>query len=227
MCAISTDHHKEEELLSHTRCDKNSINHGGLREFPSKSMFSATRPHNKNLHYVLCCRESNRLLTRPVVVMGFIIADCSWCVNSGCLFFFPKWGTGAKQHLLTGTASPATAGHPSTHLTSWHPKILTRPAQDFRRGTYILRIQTTLAIDRLSRQRRIEEGQYYEAHQQLRVVSQRYMKAGAHDAAIEILCSGARALLDAGQSGSGADLCLLLIEVYKAAQLAPDAVSKC
>jgi len=40
------------------------------------------------------------------------------------------------------------------------------------------------------------------------------------------VCAGARALLDAGQSGSGADLCLLLIEVYKAAQLAPDAVSK-
>jgi hypothetical protein len=150
---------------------------------------------------------------------------CSW---RGCLFlfFFPKWGRSAKQHLLTGTASPAAVGHPSTHLTSWHPKILTRPAQDFRRGTYIPS-HANHTIDRLSHQRRIEEGQYYEAHQQLRVVSQRYMKAGAHDAAIEILCAGARALLDAGQSGSGADLCLLLIEVYKAAQLAPDAVSKC
>jgi hypothetical protein len=74
--------------------------------------------------------------------------------------------------------------------------------------------------------RRIEEGQYYEAHQQLRVVSQRYIKAGDYNSAIEILSSGAQALLKAGQSSSGGDLCLLLVDVYRTAKLAPDAISK-
>ena len=58
-------------------------------------------------------------------------------------------------------------------------------------------------------------------------MSQRYIKAENYDAAIEILCSGAQALLTAGQTSSGGDLCLLLVEVYKTAKLAPDAVSKC
>ncbi|KAI5854813.1 hypothetical protein BZA05DRAFT_392648 [Tricharina praecox] len=79
---------------------------------------------------------------------------------------------------------------------------------------------------RLRLQRRIEEGQYYEAHQQLRVVSQRYLKVGNYDAAIEILTAGAQSLLKADQGGSGGDLCLVLVEVYKTAKLAPDSASK-
>ncbi|KAI5803261.1 hypothetical protein EDC01DRAFT_611970 [Geopyxis carbonaria] len=75
-------------------------------------------------------------------------------------------------------------------------------------------------------EKRIEEGSYYEAHQQLRVVSQRYVKARKFDAAIEILCAGAHALLKAGQSASGGDLCLLLVDVYKAANLEPSHTSK-
>ncbi|KAA8911097.1 hypothetical protein FN846DRAFT_792471 [Sphaerosporella brunnea] len=75
-------------------------------------------------------------------------------------------------------------------------------------------------------QKRIEEGQYYEAHQQLRVVSQRYIKIGDYNSAIEILSSGAQALLKAGQTGSGGDLCLLLVDVYRTAKLTPDAASK-
>ena len=73
---------------------------------------------------------------------------------------------------------------------------------------------------------RIEEGAYYEAHQQLRVVSQRYIKAHNYDAAIDILCSGAEALLKAGQGGSGCDLCLMLVEVYKAGSVTPSATSR-
>jgi len=41
-----------------------------------------------------------------------------------------------------------------------------------------------------------------------------------------MLFTGAQALLKASQTGSGGDLCLLLVEVYKTARLAPDAVSK-
>ncbi|CCX07126.1 Similar to Golgi to ER traffic protein 4; acc. no. Q12125 [Pyronema omphalodes CBS 100304] len=73
---------------------------------------------------------------------------------------------------------------------------------------------------------KIEEGQYYEAHQQLRVVSQRYIKANDFDSAIDILFSGAQSLSKASQYSSAGDLCLLLVEVYKTAKLIPDASSK-
>ncbi|KAI5813234.1 hypothetical protein BZA77DRAFT_322135 [Pyronema omphalodes] len=73
---------------------------------------------------------------------------------------------------------------------------------------------------------KIEEGQYYEAHQQLRVVSQRYIKANDFDSAIDILFSGAQSLSKASQYSSAGDLCLLLVEVYKTAKIIPDASSK-
>jgi hypothetical protein len=73
---------------------------------------------------------------------------------------------------------------------------------------------------------RIEEGQFYEAHQQLRVVASRYVKQENYDAAIDILYSGAQSLLKAGQGGSGGDLCLFLIDVYKSAELKPDVSNK-
>ncbi|PKS10820.1 hypothetical protein jhhlp_002577 [Lomentospora prolificans] len=75
-------------------------------------------------------------------------------------------------------------------------------------------------------QEKIEEGQFYEAQQQTRVVAARYIKAKKWDAAIDILFNVAKALLTAGQGGSGGDLCNLLVEVYEKAELAPDANSK-
>ncbi|TGZ84010.1 DUF410-domain-containing protein [Ascodesmis nigricans] len=75
-------------------------------------------------------------------------------------------------------------------------------------------------------QLRIQEGQYYEAHQQLRVVSQRYVKAKNYDAAIDILTSGANALFKAGQSASAGDICLLILDVYRTASKKPDQDSK-
>ncbi|OCK84784.1 DUF410-domain-containing protein [Lepidopterella palustris CBS 459.81] len=75
-------------------------------------------------------------------------------------------------------------------------------------------------------QQKIEEGQYYEAHQQLRVIASRYVKQGNNDAAIDILFSGAQLLLKAGQGGSGGDLCLFLVDVFNKAELKPDAASK-
>lgn len=74
--------------------------------------------------------------------------------------------------------------------------------------------------------RRIAEGQYYEAHQQLRVIASRYVKQSAWSSAIDILYSGALSLLKAGQGGSGGDLCLFLVEVYNKGEIKSDAASK-
>lgn len=79
----------------------------------------------------------------------------------------------------------------------------------------------------LARQKeKIDEGSYYEAHQQLRVISARYVKAQDYTSAIDVLASGAALLLRAGQGGSGGDLCMLLLDVYGKAELASDAASR-
>ncbi len=75
-------------------------------------------------------------------------------------------------------------------------------------------------------QQRIAEGQFYEAQQQTRVVAARYTKARSWDAAIVILYNVAQSLLKAGQGGSGGDLCVLLVDVYKQAELKPDSTTK-
>jgi len=75
-------------------------------------------------------------------------------------------------------------------------------------------------------QARIAAGEYYEAHQQLRVIASRYTKASNWSAATDILYSGAQALLQAGQGGSGGDLCILLLDVYSKADIKCDAESK-
>lgn len=61
---------------------------------------------------------------------------------------------------------------------------------------------------------RIATGAYYEAHQQLRVIASRYVKAGDWASAIDVLFHGAVSLLRAGQGGSGGDLACYLLEVY-------------
>ncbi|KAI8952440.1 hypothetical protein F4801DRAFT_218433 [Xylaria longipes] len=75
-------------------------------------------------------------------------------------------------------------------------------------------------------QQRISEGQFYEAQQQTRVVAARYIKAANYSAAIDILYNVAQSLLKAGQGGSGGDLCVLLIDTYKQAELKPDPATK-
>ncbi|KAL9087173.1 MAG: hypothetical protein Q9159_003740 [Coniocarpon cinnabarinum] len=74
----------------------------------------------------------------------------------------------------------------------------------------------------------IAEGQFYEAHQQLRVITSRYLKATppSHDSAIDLLFNGAQLLLNAGQGGSGGDLGLYLIDVYNKGAITSDAQSK-
>lgn len=75
-------------------------------------------------------------------------------------------------------------------------------------------------------QQRINEGQFYEAQQQTRVVAARYTKSANWDAAIDILYNVAQSLLKAGQGGSGGDLCVLLVDTYKQAELKPDSAAK-
>ena len=73
---------------------------------------------------------------------------------------------------------------------------------------------------------RIAEGQYYEAHQHLRVIASRYIKQTNWAAAIDILYGGALALLKAGQGGSGGDLCLFLCDTLVKSEKEPDTETK-
>lgn len=71
-----------------------------------------------------------------------------------------------------------------------------------------------------------EPGEQYEAQQETRLVAARYTKTGNWSAAIDILSSVSQALLKAGQGGSGGDLAILLVDVYKQSKQKPDAASK-
>ncbi|KAF2261147.1 DUF410-domain-containing protein [Lojkania enalia] len=75
-------------------------------------------------------------------------------------------------------------------------------------------------------QQKIAEGQYYEAHQQLRVIAARYVKQSNWDTATNILFHGAQSLLTAGQGGSGGDLCIFLLDVFTKGEIKPDSGSK-
>ncbi|CAD0114807.1 unnamed protein product, partial [Aureobasidium uvarum] len=72
----------------------------------------------------------------------------------------------------------------------------------------------------------VKEGQFYEAHQQLRVIASRYTKSSDWASAVDLLASGASMLLNAGQGGSGGDLCMFLMDVYGKAELKPDTTNK-
>ncbi|KAJ1979600.1 hypothetical protein H4R35_001452 [Dimargaris xerosporica] len=73
-----------------------------------------------------------------------------------------------------------------------------------------------------SAQAQIAAGEYYEAHQKLRTLANRYMKTGAASGpseanvqkTIDLLCGGASALLDQGQTSSAADLMLYVLDIY-------------
>ncbi|KAK1760809.1 Golgi to ER traffic protein 4 [Echria macrotheca] len=70
------------------------------------------------------------------------------------------------------------------------------------------------------------EGEQYEAQQETRLVAARYIKAENWPAAIDILANVSQALLRAGQGGSGGDLAVLLVDVYRQAGIKVDAASK-
>lgn len=61
---------------------------------------------------------------------------------------------------------------------------------------------------------RIEAGQFYEAHQTLRTIINRYVKAKQYDEATRILAHGAQLLAEKQQYPLSADLISYLIDVY-------------
>ncbi|EXJ75591.1 uncharacterized protein A1O5_00098 [Cladophialophora psammophila CBS 110553] len=70
---------------------------------------------------------------------------------------------------------------------------------------------------------KIAEGSFYEAHQQLRVITARYLKASDYNSACDVLYNGALLLLRADQGGSGGDLALMLLnDVYVKGEYACD-----
>ncbi|KAI5291804.1 hypothetical protein KEM54_006715 [Ascosphaera aggregata] len=77
------------------------------------------------------------------------------------------------------------------------------------------KIEKTIA----RQQEKIASGAYYESHQQLRVIANRFIKQSNYDAAADILTGGALALLQAGAkqgaAASGGDLAIMLVrDVY-------------
>ncbi|OAL19930.1 hypothetical protein AYO22_09457 [Fonsecaea multimorphosa] len=74
---------------------------------------------------------------------------------------------------------------------------------------------------------KIAEGNFYEAHQQLRVITARYLKASDYTSACDVLYNGALLLLRADQGGSGGDLALMLLnDVYVKGEYACDGENK-
>lgn len=58
------------------------------------------------------------------------------------------------------------------------------------------------------------------------MIASRYTKAQDWENATSILYSGAQSLLQAGQGGSGGDLCIFLLDVFNKGEVKPDASSK-
>lgn len=74
-------------------------------------------------------------------------------------------------------------------------------------------------------QNRIEAGDYYEAHQTLRTIANRYVRSKSYQDAIDLIFHGASSFFKAKQGGSGTDLTFYLLEVYDIAGLKVDDVS--
>lgn len=73
---------------------------------------------------------------------------------------------------------------------------------------------------------KIADGDYYEAQQQTRVAASRYVKTRSWPAAVDVLAGVAQDLLRAGQGGAAGDLCVMLVDVYRQAELRPDSATK-
>lgn len=73
---------------------------------------------------------------------------------------------------------------------------------------------------------KIAAGEFYDAHQGIRTVANRYVKQKAYNEAIEVLYKGAESLLKAKQYASASDLVLYILEVYTVAEVAVDSVSR-
>ncbi|CCE64883.1 hypothetical protein TPHA_0J00600 [Tetrapisispora phaffii CBS 4417] len=72
---------------------------------------------------------------------------------------------------------------------------------------------------------RIAAGDYYEAHQTLRTIANRFVRAKAYGDAIDLITEGALSFLKVKQGGSGTDLIFYLLEVYDVAEIKADDTS--
>ncbi|SCW01531.1 LAFE_0E01728g1_1 [Lachancea fermentati] len=72
---------------------------------------------------------------------------------------------------------------------------------------------------------RIENQDFYEAHQTLRTIANRYVRSKNYQEAIDLITQGAQSFLRAKQGGSATDLIFYLLEVYDTAQVKADDAS--
>ncbi|EDO17446.1 hypothetical protein Kpol_1037p43 [Vanderwaltozyma polyspora DSM 70294] len=72
---------------------------------------------------------------------------------------------------------------------------------------------------------RIAAGDYYEAHQTLRTIANRYVRSKSYPDAIDLISQGSLSFLKVKQGGSGTDLIFYLLEVYDIAEVQVDDVS--
>ncbi|AMD20120.1 HCL031Cp [Eremothecium sinecaudum] len=61
---------------------------------------------------------------------------------------------------------------------------------------------------------KVEAADYYEAHQTLRTVANRYVRAKNWQAAVELITHGIHSFIKAGQSSEASDLTRYLLEIY-------------
>lgn len=135
----------------------------------------------------------------------------------------PKWDLRDQLPLSNLVINPLAKGKLSNTIMSRIEKTIARQKERSVIGDCVV---CAALCARLLTIARIEEGQFYEAHQQLRVITSRYVKSSDYTSAISVLFGGAQLLLKAGQGASGGDLCLFLLDVYNKAELKPDAASK-
>lgn len=70
----------------------------------------------------------------------------------------------------------------------------------------------------------LQSGNYYEAHQMYRTLYFRYLSQKKHEELLDLLYKGALLFLNQEQLSSGADLCILIIEVLEKAQVTDNEV---
>lgn len=86
-------------------------------------------------------------------------------------------------------------------------------------------VQAKLAKTLQRFENKIKAGDYYEAHQTLRTIANRYVRSKSYEHAIELISQGALSFLKAKQGGSGTDLIFYLLEVYDLAEVKVDDIS--
>ncbi|CCD27473.1 protein GET4 NDAI_0K02820 [Naumovozyma dairenensis CBS 421] len=89
-------------------------------------------------------------------------------------------------------------------------------------------VQAKLAKTLQRFETKIKAGDYYEAHQTLRTIANRYVRSKSYEHAIELVYQGATSLLKAKQGGSGTDLIFYLLEIYDVAEIrqSKDSISR-